>query len=137
MSKTYFKKSLQRKKVVLYNMLIKPLYRVDVLLWRLGFFPSIRSAQQQLKKKGFYLNKAKLSFNSFLKRGDILKLDSPFFNKDIFFKNNFFLSFCEIDYYTGTIVILKNYNQLLNKDFALIFRNNIDLRSFIYYLKRN
>ena len=51
-----------------------------------------------------------------------------------FSKNKIFLTFVEIDYYTKTIVVLKDYKELSVEDLYLLITEYIDLKNFSYNL---
>lgn len=169
-----FKKELGFKKEILYRFLAKPLFKLDILLWKLNFFPSVRAAHQFIKSKNVSLNGLSIERPVFLKKGDIIKLKdfqkiNSVFNfksksffmykknvlslkkktlleknraklislKSTLFFNNFLLSFCEVDYYTKTVIIIKDFLVFSRQDFALILRDRINLSDFMYYLIKN
>ncbi len=51
-----------------------------------------------------------------------------------FSKNKIFLTFVEVDYYTKTIVVLKDYKELSVEDLYLLITEYIDLKNFSYNL---
>lgn len=125
--------------------LLKPQYRLDVLLASLGFFNSIYESRNFIFGKNVLLNSNKNPHpNNILNSGDIISLDS--FNKNltfkkinskkIYFKKQFYLG-CEIDYYTKTVVIVKDISNILQTfDNPQIFFKGLDIRKFVSYLKR-
>jgi len=117
--------------------LYKPEYRIDILLFRAGFFDSPFLAKRGLQSNQIYLNSnVKVHFLLNLVKGDLI-----FFSglKKIFFQNKLkdsilFFSFFEIDYYTNTIIIVKGLNDLNEKDFLLLTRdlyNVLDLKDYL------
>lgn len=125
--------------------LLKPIFRLDILLWSLDFFNSVYEARKFIFSRNIYLNLNKNPQpNNILNTGDIITL--PFFNKDltfkkinqkkIYFKKHFFL-FCEIDYYTKSVIIINDFSNIIKSyDNPQIFYKNLDIRKFITYLKR-
>jgi hypothetical protein len=133
----YFKKGSLNKYLSWLRLLVKPMFRVDIFLWKIKFFVSVRSAQQYIKTFGVYLNGIKKYHYFFLKRGDIIRLmDSvhfkPFRKK---FGKIFFFSFCEFDSYTRSIIILKDFSCFSKIDTSFVHhRNSIPVQGFIRYL---
>ena len=70
----YLKKQCLLKKKIVYNFLIKPYYKLDILLWKLKFFSSIRQAHQNIKSKKVLVNTKIVSNNFFLKKGDVIHI---------------------------------------------------------------
>jgi ribosomal 50S subunit-recycling heat shock protein len=136
LKKIFFKKNYTTYKKLIQNSLFKTEYRIDILLWRLGFFTSCSLIKNILQKNEILLNSAVLKSLTFLKKGDIIHL--PKTKKLIFtslnHKSLLFHSFLEIDYYTNTVVILKDLNSLSYKDFFLLtrsFYNILDLKDYL------
>jgi len=125
--------------------LLKPLFRLDILLWSLGFFNSVYEARNSIFSKNIGLNLNKHPQpNNILTTGDIVSFLS--FNKNLtfkkinqkkfFFKKHFFF-FCEIDYYTKNIIIVNDFSNIIKSyDNPQIFYKKLDIRKFITYLKR-
>ena len=144
-SNAFFKRLLLKKKSRAYNLslvFIKPEYRLDFLLWRLKFFLSPYLARKAIRlnlvsivsKLSFFIPK-KLSFNYFLQSGDVVKVNVDFkFKSNLlhFVKVVFLPSFLEIDYYTNTIIILKNFYNLQEEDL-----NSIIKEPLCYYKFKN
>ena len=115
-------------KDLLLNFLVKPLFRIDILLSRLHFFASSYQARQFISNGFVKINGKKVNGNFLLKKGDIISFDlfkiqenfkfSTFFNT--FLNNNLFYPFVEIDYYTKTLVVLKNLDEMTNDDLNLL-----------------
>lgn len=125
--------------------LVKPNFRIDILLWSLGFFNSVYESRNYIFSRNISLNK---NFNpqpnNILKNGDIIsilpfKKDLAFKKintKKVYFKEQFFL-FCEVDYYTKTVVIINDVSNIMQSyDNPQIFFKKLDIRKFISYLKR-
>lgn len=107
--------------------LIKPYFKVDVLLWNLDLFISTRAVKKAIKEKEIYLNNKILTKVTFLKKGDVLIIKSPYLNikknKTKYLSDKKILSFIELDYYTNTITITKDFSQLTANDMQIIIRN--------------
>jgi ribosomal protein S4 len=115
------------------NSLLKPEYRLDILLWRLNFFNSSYQSRQSIANRLVLVNGKFVSGNLFLKAEDIITF-SDVFNLNILNlkKNNKIFSFSksipffvEVDYYTNTIILTK---ELFN-----LYSNEISLFKFSYY----
>ena len=119
-------------------LIIKPEFKINILLWRLNFFQTPYAAQQSINNKEILLNGKSIKSNVFLKKGDVLTLPfSSFSNLFAFRKtlknhslSNFFNTFLEVDHYTKTIVMIKSFNSLNSSDFSLLNRYFFDLKYF-------
>jgi len=119
-------------------LVIKPEFKINILLWRLNFFQTPYAAQQSINNKEILLNGKSIKSNVFLKKGDVLTLPfSSFSNLFAFRKtlknhslSNFFNTFLEVDHYTKTIVMIKSFNSLNSSDFSLLNRYFFDLKYF-------
>ena len=139
MSLKYLKKQALLREKIFHEFLVKSFFKLDILLWKLQFFDSIKQAQQEIKNKNVLVNNISItSTNFFLKNGDVIKILHK--NLKILRKKNlntsFILSFCDVDFYTYKIILLKEYSLLTDQDFLLIFESLVGLRNFIYYLKK-
>jgi hypothetical protein len=133
----YFKRDSKNKYLSWLRLLIKPMFRVDIFLWKIKFFVSVRSAQQYIKTFGVYLNGIKKYHYFFLKRGDIVRLMDTIHFKSFRkkFGKIFFFSFCEFDSYTRSIIILKDFSCFSKIDTSFVHhRNSIPVQGFIRYL---
>lgn len=132
-------KNLLHLKINLLNTLIlifiKSLFRLEILLWKLNFFNSIYEAKQAIKNKKILINSKFSSIKKFLKKGDIIVIKN--LKKNLITSNFFlFFSFIEVDYYTNTILILKDPNEALKKDFYLLLVNYVSYKTFIDFLQK-
>jgi len=134
----FYKKQKSLKRNSISKLIIKPFLRIDVLLWKLGFFPSVRSTRQEMIKKNILINGKVAKQSGFLKKGDTIKvlsksypLTSDFARKPMYF------SFCEVDFYTRTVILLRNAEDFRPEDYAFVFRERIKESYFIRYLMRN
>ena len=125
--------------------LIKPNYRLDVLLWILGFTNSVYESRNTIFRSNIQLNLNKHpNPGNILNTGDIVSISN--FNKELTFKNIYqkrvyfqkqFNFFCEIDYYTKTIIITNDFSNILQTyENPQIFFKKLDIRKFVSYLKR-
>ena len=125
------------------NTLIKPEFKIDILLWRLNFFRSSYQARQSVNDGEIFLNsKNAIRSNITLQKGDIItftpKKSLVNFKTNTILKNTYFSkqlsTFVEVDYYTNSIVVLKNFNDLSSDDFRLLIRHYFNLKKFNDYL---
>jgi ribosomal protein S4 len=127
---------------ILLSTFIKPEFRADILLSRLNFFSSSFSARQSINEKEILLNGKPFLSNVFLKKGDIISFQSyknietfsfNSISKNKYVKQNFY-SFVEVDFYTKTLVVVKDLNDLTLDDFSLLITEYFDLKKFRDYL---
>lgn len=117
------------------NSLVKPLFKLDVLLWKLQFYNSIFEAKQAIVTNKILIN---LNFNktkTWVAKGDIIQvndLKKIYSNSGLLFLNSFF----EIDYYTNTIIVLKDPSDATKQDFIFLLRNFINMKKFFDYIKK-
>ena len=129
------------RKMYLYALL-KPEFRIDILLWRLNFFSSSYQARQYINNGDILVNKKSVLGNFFLSKGDIIsfneKIDLSIINpKKIKLRNSiidFILTFVEVDYYTNTIVVIKNLDELTSDDFYLLITEFYNLKKIKDYI---
>ena len=124
--------------------LIAPTFRLDILLWSLNFFNSTYEARNNIFNKNVFLNINKqLHPNEVVKSGDIISLKNfnknltfkKLYNKNLHFKKQFY-NFCEVDYYTKNLVIIKDIKNILQTyQNPQTFYKKLDIRKFITYLK--
>jgi ribosomal protein S4 len=138
LSLTYLKKKRKEKKSLALKYLVDPLLKLDVFLWKLQIFSSIREINQYIRGKKILVNNVLINKVRFLKFGDILKLPGLDFNRPSFKYNiSFFFSFCELDFYTNTFIIFKNTKYFNVKDYFFIFQyKKINLKNLEFYLSK-
>jgi len=148
LKRIYLKESAKYKESNFINnvlYLLKPNFRLDILLWSLGFFNSVYESRNSIFSRNVLLNaNKKPSPNNILNNGDIISI-VPFkknltfrniIKKKIFFKKQFYL-FCEIDYYTKTVVVVNDISNIVQSyDNPQVFFKRLDIRRFVSYLKR-
>ena len=128
-------------KYLLSNFLVKPLYRIDVLLSRLHLFYSVYQTRQFIKDGIILVNNKKIDINFILKKGDIISFNSKKLYKHLnfeeisskFLNNDAVYSFIEVDLYTKSLVVLKDINELTLADLNLLITDYFDLYKLINY----
>lgn len=131
-------KTLIRKNLIT-NLLIKPQFRLNVLLWKLKIFSSSYESKQVINNNLVLINGTSVKSNYYVKKGDIIsfKLDVE---KKFFFLNSVkkyslnesFLTFIELDYYTKTIIVLKNCHELDYQDFPFVIDEYLNTKRLSY-----
>lgn len=131
LKKLFLYKTKKTYSQVVQNFLLKPEFKINILLWRLNFFSSCFNVQKNIKKGIILVNKLKIKFNISLVLGNIIEIPklSLFTFSRILKKIVIFYTFLEIDYYTNTIIIVKDLKELNSKDFYLLTRNIYNLFS--------
>lgn len=132
------KNLLIEKKELISEYLLHPFYHVDILLWYLNLFPSVYKIRQLLHSGYLKVNDKSVKPNYFLKKGDVISIDSKLegqYNIDIlnrlYFENILFLTFIEIDFYTKTITIVKDCEELSLDDYKLLIDQYINIYKLI------
>lgn len=95
------------------DTLLKPEFRLDILLWRLKFFSSSYQACQAIDERRVVVNGRQVKGNFFLSKGDLIsftpshKLDNLCMSviKTNTLFSRLILTFVEVDYYSGCILI--------------------------------
>ena len=96
---------------------LKNEYKVDFLLYALDFFSSVYEARQYIKNGHVLINnRVNKSDRLVLLKGDIVVILKNKKKLPQRIKKEFKFSFLEIDYYTQTIVILKNLHDINYQD---------------------
>jgi ribosomal protein S4 len=103
----------------------------------LNFYTSSYQARQAINNKKIWVNNKTVVGNYYVKKGDVIFLGSSRLLSTVLFKNslhNFFLTFVEVDYYTKTLVVLKDLHEISSEDLYLIVSHYFDLKKFRDYL---
>ena len=100
-------------------------YRLDVLLYRLNFFASTYEARKYISLGHILVNeKSCLKYNYIAKKGDIIRIVhvKPILSELLTRKQQIlhFNSFLEVDYYSKTVIVVKNLAEITSLDLALI-----------------
>ena len=122
--------------------LLKPEFRIDILLWRLNFFQSSYQARQAINEKKVYVNGKTLKGNFVLSKGDMIsfgdKYNIEFLNvrerKKRFLSTHILLTFLEVDHYSNNIIIVKDLEDLTNDDFYLLLKDYHNLKAIKDYI---
>lgn len=108
---------------------VKIFFKIEVLLWKLHFFKSTQEAVQNILHGKVLVNGLKVKPNYFLKKGDIVSFNTVFksesFSNRRVLKSKFFIRkslypFIEVDFFTKTVILLKDETELSNKDMLLL-----------------
>lgn len=133
----FLKKYCGQKNITMHDLLLKPLYKVDVLLWKLQLYSSTQEVRQDIRRKLIQVNETLLCQPCFLSKGDIVTvLSDRSYIKKMFVVKSFFYPFCEVDFYSQTIIIVKGQNDFLNREIPLLFKRNVNVESLFYYLRK-
>lgn len=113
--------------------MIKPIFRVDILLAKLGFFCTSYQARQSINYRSIRVNNKVVYGNTFIRKGDIITLsDSVKVNVNRSFRcfspTKKVFSFVEVDYYSNIVVITKDLSELHLEDLYLLSVNNYNLK---------
>jgi len=137
--KTFFSQKNQQLKTVVLLNLVKPLFKIDILLYCLNFYSSSYHARQAINNKTVWVNSKNVLSNHFLKKGDVvaIKAADGFSMSNLLFKkslHNFFLPFVEIDYYTRTFVVVKDLKEISFEDLYIVASHYFDFKKLRDYL---
>lgn len=98
------------------TFLIKPNYRHDIILWYLNFFENTIVSKFFIRQGLVLINNNKITGCTFLNKGDVLCIEKYVPNikklRKKYYKSKKLFSFIELDYYTSTIVVIKNEQEL-------------------------
>lgn len=148
LSKQFFKKALNLSykshliDKVYVSTLLKPEFRIDILLWKLSFFRSCYQASQAICERKIKVNFKYVKGNYYLRKGDIITFDSFRQSKclvmtkirlDFLFSKRF-LTFVEVDYYSNSIVVLKDFDELGLEDFFILVKEYHSLKKVKDYI---
>jgi len=115
-----------------------PIFKIDVLLYKVNFLTSIYESRQSLSNNQILVNGTKVSNFYKVKVGDIIKYNqnqpskSKLIIKEI---PEFFFFFFEIDYYTKTIIVIKDLHSLSILDLQNFNMEYINFKPITDYLK--
>jgi ribosomal protein S4 len=124
--------------------LVKPNFRLDLLIWLVGFSNSVYEARNFIFSRNILLNHSKNpNPSNLVNTGDIISVNfikdltfKKINKKKIYFKNQFTF-FCEVDYYAKNIIIVNDFSDMLKSyDNPQIFFKKVDIRKMVTYLKR-
>lgn len=116
------------------DVMIRPLFRLEILLCKLGLFKNIFELKQSLMKKEIYFNSEPASVNLVLKKGDYISIPNlKSLNTNI---PMFLWSIVEVDYCYNNIIILINYVDFNLNNLPLFYPEKINLGQLIDYLDK-
>jgi ribosomal 50S subunit-recycling heat shock protein len=136
-----FKKNYQKTiHRLLIDCMVRPLFRIDVLLSRLFLFSSPHHSRQEISNGRVTVNSSRVKGNYFLKKGDLIEFSNTFDLFEFenissrFLPNKSLNSFIEIDYYSNVIIIVKDVEELTPTDLILSTQEAFNIRKFMNYL---
>jgi ribosomal protein S4 len=124
------------------RVLLKPEFRLDILLWKLNFFRSSYQASQAISDRKVQVNGCFRKGNYFLRKGDIISFNSKYRaeyldlkeSKSAFFSSKVIPTFVEVDYYSNCVVVLKDVEELTVEDFYLLIKDSYCLKKIKDYI---
>jgi len=141
---TYYKKLINKTKQfcftsLFFKVFFKPLFFIDILLWKTNFCSSTYEVRQLLNSKQILVNTKIIQSNYVVKKGDVIIIKPSYIIKHLAFEKSYMLElfslFFEIDYYTNTIIVLKDFTTLSSSDFNSVMFDTVQLKMFIDYIK--
>lgn len=117
------------------NYLVRLEFRIDVFLFHANFFSSVHEARQNISNNKVLINEKTVKPNYYLKKGDIISYDFVFNYNLLSNKHSItekLLSFIEVDYYTNTAVVIKDFSDLSSEDFYLIITDYVNIKNLSY-----
>jgi ribosomal protein S4 len=143
--KKYFLKKINKTDYYNLNILKKSFirleFRIDILLHRLNFFPSIMESRVFLRNFGILINNKFIKNSNYcVNKGDIISFHVLKYDVKKNLKSQIKISslypFVEIDYYTNTIIVIKNLNELGLEDIALFYPKYTDLSNICHLFSK-
>lgn len=131
------KKYLYSKNNSMLNILLVPLFKLDILLWKLQLYQSTKQVKQDIKCKLIKVNDTFIDTPPILKKGSVITiLKDKFYTRSLFPMKSFFYSFCEIDFYSQNLIIIKNSIDFFNGDTTLLLKKNVNIKNLFFYLHK-
>jgi ribosomal protein S4 len=123
-------------------VLLKPEFRLDILLCRLNFFSSSYQAFQIISEKKIMVNDKTVSGNFSLSKGDIISFKSNYNLKTLNLRkirsnlsfSDSINSFIEVDYYSNRIIVVKDLKSLSQDDFFISVEEHHNLKKLKDYI---
>ena len=120
-----------------FKQILKTEFRIDILLYKLRFFKSSFETRKFLNENLIKVNGRTIKGNYIVKIGDVItlnhKLKLEYKHNLKRLKKTFLLyNFLEIDYFTGTIIILRSFDKMPESEFCFFFKNYFDIYKFRY-----
>lgn len=113
-------------------------FRLNILLYRLRFFKTVREVNLFINLKLIKVNSKGVKSNYSVSCGDIITFDvkiNYLFNLNSIQKNFLLKNFVEIDFYSNTIVILSSTTDVQFNDFSFFIQKYFDLNRLKYSFK--
>lgn len=115
------------------DIMIKPLFKLEILLCKLGFFKNIFELRQSLINKQIYVNSKVATLNMVVKKGDCISISNlKEYNTNI---PLMFWPIVEVDYLHNNILILIDYLDFNLDELSLFYPERINLGQLIDYIK--
>jgi len=142
LKKALFNRTTKSTKDLLIKSVIKPYFRIDILLTSMELFQTSFQARQFINEGKVLLNFTTIKSNVFVQKGDVISFKTnrsdsflylPGFTQNTT-KFTKFYSFIEYDLYTKTIVVIKNLNELTEEDISLLLPQASDINVLRNYL---
>lgn len=122
------------------SYIIKPYYKLDILLWYLKFFTSSVEARVFINGRNVLVNDRVVDSNYELKKGDVVSVNyvnasaemeernEYYYVRKKFAHSSCFFPFLEVDHQACKIIVLKNWNDLDVNELALTVKSNKKLK---------
>jgi ribosomal protein S4 len=129
------------RKEVVSTFLIKPLYRIDIILWHLGFIRCGSEARAFINSGFVFVNDKIVGPNYELQKGDVVSFDfSPSFRiwtshgfiRHTYKRGRLLFPFLEFDRYTNTLCVIKNWDALGKSELACTIKRAWKLKYIDY-----
>lgn len=122
------------KRSIFLNNIFKNFYRLTFFLWHINFFSSSYLVKQQIDSKKIELNGYIAKSDIFLRKNDFIVFKSRELQLKNLFKKSFskvtIFSHVEIDFYSQSVYVVKNLNDLSDDDLQLIFNDIINVKVY-------
>jgi len=136
--KKILRKSISRKISFAVELLVKPFYRLEVLVWRLGFYKTIRHTRVNVSLKNVLVNQKIIRHNYILRLDDIVEIQSSLTAKSHgSFAPTFLWEVVEVDYYLKKLVVISDFNHFDGNLLYFLYHERFDFDSFLNYIVSN
>jgi hypothetical protein len=117
-------------------ILIKPFFRLDILLWKLKKFNSTFSARQAIYSGVVLINNSLITQVLMINLNDVITFRPFFVSRKIKHvrKFEFLLFFLEFDLYSDTFIYFKEFCRFTSNDLALLYFKYIKTRLLRNYI---
>jgi len=129
----------QQRARLLTKLLVKPEFRLDLLLWRLQFFNSVYSAQCAIRTGRVLVNGVVVKTLHYVEVGDVVRVAGILNVKKVMKKyrlTNFLPQFFEVDYYQQCFVVLKGYEAVSFQDANVFLRVPFSLSLLRFFFSK-